>query len=96
MEDDAPALPDNYLACERRTRAMIHRLAATPDFLKCYGDIIDHEEQIKRRFIEKVEETKLTDKAHYIPHHPIRKESTTTPVRIVFDLTFTHHQMFLV
>jgi hypothetical protein len=25
-KDDAPALPDNYLACERRTRAMIHRL----------------------------------------------------------------------
>jgi hypothetical protein len=70
-KDDAPALPDNYVACERRTRAMIHRLAATPDFLKCYGDII--EEQTKRGFIEKVEETKLTDKAHYIPHHPIRK-----------------------
>ena len=65
---------------------MIHRLAATPDLLKCYGDII--EEQTKRGYIEKVEETKLTDKAHYIPHHPIRKESTTTPARIVFDCSF--------
>jgi hypothetical protein len=82
-KDDTPTLPDNYLAFERRTRAMVHRLAATPDLLKCYGDII--EEQTRRGFIEKVEESEPTNKIHYIPHHPIRKESTTTPVRIVFD-----------
>ena len=42
----------------------------------------------KRGFIEKVEQTKPSNKVHYIPHHPIRKESTTTPVRIVFDCSF--------
>ena len=25
------------------------------------------------------------DQAHYIPHHPVRKESSTTPIRIVYD-----------
>jgi hypothetical protein len=71
---------------------MIHRLAATPDLLKCCGDII--EQQTERRFIENVEETKLTDKAHYIPHHPVRKESTTTPVRIVFNCSFHSSPIF--
>ena len=23
--------------------------------------------------------------AHYIPHHPVKKDSTTTPIRIVYD-----------
>ncbi|VDH93046.1 Hypothetical predicted protein [Mytilus galloprovincialis] len=50
-----------------------------------YGDIIM--EQERRHFIEKVEETKLpTDRpVHYIPHHPVAKESSTTPIRIVYD-----------
>ncbi len=65
---------------------MIRRLATTADILKCYGEII--EQQTKRGFIEKVEEAKPTDRAHYIPHHPIRKESTTPPVKIVFDCSF--------
>ncbi|VDI06559.1 Hypothetical predicted protein [Mytilus galloprovincialis] len=44
-------------------------------------------EQERRHFIEKVEETKLpTDRpVHYIPHHPVAKESSTTPIRIVYD-----------
>ena len=85
-KDNAPPLPDNYKACERRTRAMVRRLASTPDLLKIYGNII--QEQIKRGFIEKVEETTTTTKVHYIPHHPVHKESSTTPVRIVFDCSF--------
>ncbi|XP_063420614.1 uncharacterized protein LOC134705828 [Mytilus trossulus] len=50
-----------------------------------YGDII--KEQERRHFIEKVEETKLPTNrpVHYIPHHPVSKESSTTPIRIVYD-----------
>ena len=55
-KEDTPALPDNYSPCERRTRAMVHRLVTTPDLLKCYGEII--EEQMKRGFIERADETK--------------------------------------
>ena len=85
-KDNAPPLPDNYKACEHRTRAMVRRLVSAPDLLKSYGNII--QEQIKRGFIEKVEETTTTTKVHYIPHHPVHKESSTTPVRIVFDCSF--------
>ena len=85
-KDNTPPLPDNYKACERRTRAMVRRFASTPDLLKRYRSII--QEQIKRGFIEKVKGTTTTIKVHYIPHHPVQKESSTTPVRIIFDCSF--------
>ncbi|VDI06416.1 Hypothetical predicted protein [Mytilus galloprovincialis] len=43
-------------------------------------------EQEKRGFIEKVEEKEdEPQRIHYIPHHPVKKDSTTTPIRIVYD-----------
>ncbi|XP_069108233.1 uncharacterized protein [Argopecten irradians] len=40
----------------------------------------------RRGFIEKVDETvKSNKKIHYIPHHPVEKNLSTTPIRIVFD-----------
>ena len=36
------------------------------------------------KFIEKVSDADCTD-AHYIPHHCVAKQSTTTPIRIVLD-----------
>ncbi|XP_063436092.1 uncharacterized protein LOC134717532 [Mytilus trossulus] len=78
-------LPHNMELVKQRTSSVIRRLANKPDLLKMYGDII--REQERRHFIEKVEETKLpTDRpVHYIPHHPVSKESSTTPIRIVYD-----------
>ncbi|VDH94305.1 Hypothetical predicted protein [Mytilus galloprovincialis] len=78
-------LPHNMELVKQRTGNVIRRLGNKPDLLKMYGDIIM--EQERRHFIEKVEETKLpTDRpVHYIPHHPVAKESSTTPIRIVYD-----------
>ncbi|XP_071145320.1 uncharacterized protein [Mytilus edulis] len=78
-------LPHNMELVKQRTGNVIRRLANKPNILKMYGDIIM--EQERRHFIEKVEETKLpTDRpVHYIPHHPVAKESSTTPIRIVYD-----------
>ena len=78
-----PPLPTNYEVCKRRTRSMARRLAKTPDLLKTYGEIIADQE--KREFIEKVQPTADSQNLHYIPHHPVIKESATTPVRIVYD-----------
>ena len=36
-------------------------------------------------FIEKVNPTDHPAKVHYLPHHPVKKESATTPIRIVYD-----------
>ncbi|XP_063446632.1 uncharacterized protein LOC134726161 [Mytilus trossulus] len=51
---------------------------------KIYGNIINDQEN--RDFIEKVETPdETTNRVHYIPHHPVKKDSSTTPIRIVYD-----------
>ena len=82
-KDSHPLLPSNYTVCSRRTRSLALRLAKTPGLLKMYGEII--KEQEKRGYIEKVNTTSSQANVHYIPHHPVRKESATTPIRIVYD-----------
>lgn len=77
-----PPLPSNLMICERRTRALARRLGHQPKLLKLYGDIITEQEQ--RNFIEQIPNHN-TNSVHYIPHHPVRKNSPTTPVRIVYD-----------
>ena len=58
------------------------QLAKTPELLHLYGKILSDQE--KKWFIEKVNDFK-THLAHYIPHRLIRKDSDTTPIRIVYD-----------
>ena len=82
-KDSYPPLPSNYNVCERRTRSLARRLAETPGILQTYGDIIS--EQQSRGFVEQVLAISSTDHVHYIPHHPVRKESSTTSIRIVYD-----------
>jgi len=78
-----PPLPSNYGVCTRRTRSMAYRLARKPNLLKIYDGII--REQEARGFIEKMLDHSDQSSVSYIPHHPVRKDSSTTPVRIVFD-----------
>ncbi|XP_076072041.1 uncharacterized protein LOC143043745 [Mytilus galloprovincialis] len=77
-------LPSNYTVTRRRTENVIKKLSQDPKLLKKYGDIIA--EQERRGFVETVDEKEQKGgKIHYIPHHPIHKESSTTPIRIVYD-----------
>ena len=69
--------------CERRTRSLAKRLAHTPDILQTHGDNIS--EQDLRGFIEQVETASSPTNVHYIPYHPVSKESSITPIRIVYD-----------
>ena len=78
-----PVLPSNYTVCAKRTRSMIYRLAKTPYLLRIYSNII--EEQEKKGFIERIDTSNTSQSVHYISHHPVRKESSTTPIRIVYD-----------
>jgi hypothetical protein len=78
-----PPLPSNFNVCERRTRSLARRLAKSPPLLETYGNIIDDQEN--RGFIERIEPQETEDAVHYIPHHPVIKNSATTPVRIVYD-----------
>ncbi|XP_063427456.1 uncharacterized protein LOC134710965 [Mytilus trossulus] len=43
-------------------------------------------DQIRRGFIEKISDKTLTENLiHYIPHHAVKKDSTTTPIRIEYN-----------
>ena len=76
-----PTLPDNYQICQGRTCSLVHRLAQSPDMLQTYDSILKN--QLKRGFIELVTSDKKTP-THYIPHHPVIKDSTM-PIQIVYD-----------
>lgn len=73
-----PTLPSNYTICAKRTRSMIYRLAKNLLLLKVYGNII--QEQERKGFIERVDTSSTSQSIHYIPHHPVKKELTTTPI----------------
>jgi len=83
IEDHGP-LSDNRNIAFKRTKSVINRLKKEPKLLRLYGDIIRDQEM--RGFIEKVEDDSdhQNGKLHYIPHHPVAKDSATTPIRIVF------------
>ena len=81
-KDDHPPLSNNYQVCQGRTRSMIHRLAQSPGMLQTYDNIL--KDQVSRGFIEPVMSDKK-DSTHYLPHHPVKKDSVTTPIRIVYD-----------
>ena len=82
-----PPLPSNSEITKQRTRSMIRKLTADPEKLRMYNDII--QEQQSRGFIERVNNPDTTNGVcHYIPHHAVLKDSTTTPLRIVYDCSF--------
>ncbi|XP_060559756.1 uncharacterized protein LOC132719843 [Ruditapes philippinarum] len=83
-QDDHSVLHTNYEICRKRTENTIKRLSTEPDILKNYGQII--EDQLKRGFIEKCDTNVTTSNpVHYTPHHYVKKDSNTTPIRIVYD-----------
>ena len=82
-KDLHPALPDNFSVCQKRTRFLAYRLSQSAGLLQIYDSIL--KEQLYRRFIELVAEPNKTGAVHYIPHHPVNKDSVTTPIRIVYD-----------
>ena len=78
-----PPLPTNYNICWKRTCSLAHRLSQTPGLLQTYNSIIC--DQLDRGFIERVYTPENVIRSHYIPHHCIKKNSPTTPIRIVDD-----------
>ena len=83
-KDEHPPLPSNQAISAGRTRLMLRRLNKTPQLIQQYDSVI--QDQKERGFIEKVHHTSPPSKhAHYLPHHPVWKPSSTTPLRIVYD-----------
>ena len=78
---DAKALPTNYRMAVGQYRSLLNNLQKDPEKLKLYNGVI--EDYLKQGFIEKV--TNDGVHGHYLPHHPVFKDSVTTPLRIVFN-----------
>ena len=79
---DKPDLPSNFPTCKGRTLALVNKLKKSPELLQLYNSIIKDQEQ--RGFIERVNDDCTTD-VHYLPHHPVKNDSVTIPIRIVYD-----------
>ena len=77
-----PYLSTNFTTAYKRTKSLISRLAQT-NLLNIYNDIIM--DQVRRGFIEQVDSAEPFMNTHYLPHHPVRKDSQITPIRIVYD-----------
>ena len=82
-KSEHPPLPDNFNVCQKCTRSLAYWLAQSAGLLQTYNSIL--KEQLSRDFNEPVLDPTKSDTAHYILHHPVKKNSDTTPVRIVYD-----------
>ena len=83
-KESHPKLPSNYSTNLRRLKSQVARLEKEPEVLMEYASII--KDQLETGVIERVFELEKAEKVHYLPHQAvIRKEATTTKVRIVYD-----------
>ncbi|XP_076029138.1 uncharacterized protein LOC143017984 [Oratosquilla oratoria] len=76
-----------------RAVAQLHSLKRNPhpSLYSDYRNIL--EEYLRLGFIETVPPGPEVDgKVHYLPHHPVYKNSSTTPVRIVFNASSRAHK----
>ena len=79
-----PSLPSNFSRAKGQLKSLIHHLSNKPKDLECYHKIML--DQLSKNFIERVDETQFrTSGVHYLPHHGVKKDSVTTPIRVVFN-----------
>ncbi len=85
-KEQYPVLPDNYQLSLNRLRGLVRRLRHDPTILQEYHTTIQN--QLRQGIVEVVEDpdSSKSGMTHYLPHHAvIRKDKTTTKVRIVYD-----------
>ncbi|XP_057374753.1 uncharacterized protein LOC130695607 [Daphnia carinata] len=81
-KNEHPELAVNFTMVKNMTQATIKRLVRD-GMLGVFATII--KDQLDRQFIEKVYWEQDKKGCHYIPYHYVRKESSTTPIRIVYN-----------
>lgn len=80
MSKDPSILPSNYGMAKFQLNSLLVKLRKDTNMMNCYHSIIKEYDAFG--FIEQVTGS---IKGHYLPHHPVHKDSTTTPIRIVFN-----------
>ena len=85
-KDSRPTLPDNYMLSKKRLDGLVKRLRHDLKVLKEYDSIIQN--QRSRGIVEEVnlQEESADSQVHYLPHHAVvRRNKSTTKVRVVYD-----------
>ena len=91
-KDNRPDLGTDYELCHNRLRSLHSKLKKQPELLKEYDKNI--KEQLAAGIIETIpahhkssnDEVSSNQAIHYIPHHGVvRKDRTTTKLRVVYD-----------
>ncbi|XP_028408804.1 uncharacterized protein LOC114531382 [Dendronephthya gigantea] len=83
---EQPILPSNVRIAQQRKTSMVKRLAADPEKPMMYNNVIVN--QCNQGFIEKVENPSMNNgTCHYLPHHAVFKESSTTPLQVVYNFS---------
>ena len=83
FKENCPFLPTNYRLALGQMLNQVKKFRNQPKLLSCYDKII--KDQLKSNFIEEVENPVVTPNTHYLPHHAVAKQSSTTPLRIVYN-----------
>ena len=74
--------PTNYRVALGQLNSLMRKFKEDPILWNHYQNILS--DYLERGFIEIVP-SPGSIKGHYLPYHHVRKESTTTPIRLVFD-----------
>ena len=84
FKENHSVIHDHFFLCKKRLCNTFTRMKRNPECSKQYDNIF--KQQLKTGIIEEVNKEGVVGETRYIPHHPvIRKDKTTTKVRIVFD-----------
>ena len=79
-----PQLPSNFGLALNRLKSLCRKFETDNNFMTHYTNVLN--EQEVRGFIERVPVSdRFCSDSHYLAHHGVKRDSSTTPVRIVFD-----------
>ena len=77
--DERP--PVNYRIAKGQLNSLQERMQNNPLLFQQYDAVI--QDYVTKEFVEFISHDKI--EGHYLPHHPVFKNSLTTPLRIVFN-----------
>ena len=80
-----PHLKSNYAMALGQMYNQVKSFNAHPEILTAYNNIF--EEQLKFGYIEEVFDDSTRPGTHYFPYHGVIKESSSTPLRIVYNFS---------
>ena len=80
---NCPSTPNNYQMALGQVHSLRGNLSKVVGHLDEFHNVI--QDQLKQKFIEKVPYAVVSSGTHYALHHGVFADSTTTPLRIVYN-----------